>query len=293
LLDEAFYGPEVQRQHFCGAVTGNEGREAEAGKWNRLKRGWSRLFGASDNLEKFLIRSVLLSEGKERTMRVRLLALGLCCFLPAFGLEAQEKEAPTPDEALRRLKEGNARFVSGKVRPVEVSPEKYRELLKGQRPVAAVLACADSRVPPEHLFNKGFGDLFVCRVAGNVAEPYVLGSVEYAVETLNVPLLVVLGHENCGAVQAAVKKAKPGGNLEKLLEEVKVGDGLPADREAALAAATRNNALRQAETALMRSEVVRRKVEQNKLKIVSAIFHLSDGKVEWLPEVRKPRQPPR
>jgi len=172
-------------------------------------------------------------------MRVRLLALGLCCFLPAFGLDAQEKEGPTPDEALRRLKEGNARFVAGKARAVEVGLEKYRELLRGQRPVAAVLACADSRVPPEHLFNKGFGDLFVCRVAGNVAEPYVLGSVEYAVETLNVPLLVVLGHENCGAVQAAVKKAKPGGNLEKLLGEIKVGDGLPADREAALAAAAR------------------------------------------------------
>src|SRR6187200_1637802 len=111
---------------------------------------------------------------------------------------------PTADDALQRLKEGNARFVAGTATFPTVQKEVLANLVKGQRPYATILSCSDSRVPTELIFDAGFGELFVVRVAGNILSPEVAGSLQYAGRHLHTPLFVVLGHTGCGAVAAAL-----------------------------------------------------------------------------------------
>ena len=143
----------------------------------------------------------------------------------ALGLVgAQRSRAAEPErpqdarEALKQLMEGNERFVNEvqQIRPLQDDEEWMATLRLGQRPFATILGCADSRIPPEMIFDQGFGDLFVIRVAGNVVDSHVLGSIEYAVAHLHTPLIMVLGHENCGAVTAALgskeqRDAEPAG----------------------------------------------------------------------------------
>src|SRR5262249_38747127 len=147
------------------------------------------------------------------------------------------KQAISGQVALERLKEGHARFLAGKATPQVVDAKLRAELAKSQNPFAVVLACADSRVAPELVFDQGHGELFVSRIAANVTGPSILGSVEYAVAHLGVPLVVVLGHENCGAVKAALEDDELEGNLGFLLREVHVGKHLPADKKQAVPAA--------------------------------------------------------
>ncbi|MEK7804022.1 MAG: carbonic anhydrase, partial [Deltaproteobacteria bacterium] len=106
------------------------------------------------------------------------------------------------DEALKKLIDGNNRFVQSAQAQKDIGNNRRTELTKGQHPFAVILSCSDSRVPPEHIFDQGLGDIFVVRVAGNVADSIELGSVEYAAEHLGVPLILVLGHQSCGAVKA-------------------------------------------------------------------------------------------
>jgi len=197
----------------------------------------------------------------------------------AFG---QEKSALTAEQAWERLKKGNEKFVADKSATLDLGAERRRELVKGQHPFAIVLTCADSRVPPEYIFNQGLGDIFVLRVAGNIADPFVLGSMEYALEHLHAPLVVVLGHTQCGAVEAALGEHKPAGNLGKLIEDVYVGQDLPKERAAALRTAIQNNVRHHADLLSKRSEVVKEFVEHKKARIVSGVYSLSTGKVEWL-----------
>ena len=123
-------------------------------------------------------------------------------------------ESPNPeytaDEALTRLEEGNARFLRGEARFPVLQTDILADLAKAQRPFATILGCSDSRVPPELLFDAGFGDLFIVRVAGNVVSPEVLGSLQYAGVHLRTPLFVVLGHSGCGAVKAALAERQHG-----------------------------------------------------------------------------------
>jgi carbonic anhydrase len=125
------------------------------------------------------------------------------------------------EEALNKLREGNKRFADS--HPVHPHQDILRrsQLVPSQKPFAAILGCADSRVPPEIIFDQGLGDLFVVRVAGNAVDPFVTGSLEYAVDHLGVRLIVVLGHSGCGAVNAALKGMKEHGDLSKLLNAVK------------------------------------------------------------------------
>src|SRR3954467_10980380 len=117
---------------------------------------------------------------------------------------ANHQPTYTAEEALSRLEAGNARFVSGRARFPTVQKEVLAELAKAQQPYATILGCSDSRVPPELVFDAGFGELFVVRVAGNVLGPSILGTLQYAGTHLHTPLFVVLGHEGCGAVKAAI-----------------------------------------------------------------------------------------
>jgi carbonic anhydrase len=197
---------------------------------------------------------------------------------------AEEKTAISAQQALQILKDGNDRFAADRLEHKDLSQERRLELVNGQHPFAVVLTCADSRVPPELIFNQGLGDIFVLRVAGNIADPFVLGSIEYAVEHLHTPLVVVLGHEKCGAVAAALGTEKPGGNLGMVINDVYIGEQLPNQAEAALSAAVRNNVLHQVEMTTGRSDVLKKAVDEKKLKIVSGVYHLDSGKVEWLGE---------
>lgn len=127
----------------------------------------------------------------------------------------------TAEEALEQLKAGNKRYVAGKLKHPHTD-NSWRDSLKSeQHPFAVVLSCADSRVVPELLFDQGLGDLFVIRVAGNVAKDKVIGSMEYAVKFLGTRLIIVLGHQNCGAVKASLGDADPGGHIGTIIEKIK------------------------------------------------------------------------
>ena len=194
---------------------------------------------------------------------------------------AEETNAISAEQALQILKDGNDRFAADRSEQKDLNQKRRQELVKGQQPIAVVLACADSRVAPELIFNQGLGDIFVLRVAGNIADPFVLGSMEYAVEHLHAPLLVVLGHEKCGAVAAAMEVEKPGGNLGMVVNDVYVGRQLTEKTEAGLSAAVKNNVLRQVELTTSHSDVLKKAVEEKRLKIVAGVYHLDSGKVEW------------
>jgi carbonic anhydrase len=207
--------------------------------------------------------------------------LGIVSLL-AFSGQAADKPAPTAEQAWQCLKDGNERFAADQLGCKDVGSAKRKELTAGQHPFAIVLSCADSRVPPEIIFNQGLGNLFVVRVAGNISEPFSLGSIDYAVEHLHVPMIVVLGHEKCGAVAAALGDDKLAGNLGRLIGEIHVGERRSANKDEALADGVENNARFQAKSLTERSDVIREHVEQKKLQIVVGVYGLATGKVRWL-----------
>jgi len=194
--------------------------------------------------------------------------------------------AVAPADAMRRLKEGNERFVNEKATTARHDASRREEIAKGQHPFAVVLGCADSRVPPEVVFDQGLGDLFVIRVAGEVAPPEVIGSIEYAVEHLGCRTVIVLGHERCGAVEAALGApagSSTEGNLDKLISEI-----LPAieqiDRKSpdALDAAVRANAKAVAKTIVSRSKMLGDLSHKGDVEIIPARYDLDTGQVEFL-----------
>ena len=191
-------------------------------------------------------------------------------------------------EALAALRAGNQRYRNEKNAPVSDASDLRTSLKDKQKPFAVILGCADSRVAPEVIFDQELGKLFVCRVAGNVTEPVVLGSIEYAVspEHLGVPLIVVLGHSGCGAVTEAVHAAahpQPAeGNLGALIGQVHVGGNLPADSAAKVKTAVVNNTAYHARQLIDKSPLIRELVAQKKLRISSGIYHLDSGMVTGL-----------
>ena len=186
------------------------------------------------------------------------------------------------EEALERLVAGNERFVRGKARFPTARREVLAELAKAQRPYATILGCSDSRVPPELVFDAGFGELFVIRVAGNVVSPEIMGSLQYAGVHLRTPLFVVLGHQGCGAVQAALA-AKLQGRREArhiagLLETIQPGLRGVGDRLDAAVEANVRWSMRQV---LETPEAKARKAE-GVMKLVGAIYELRTGRVRFL-----------
>jgi carbonic anhydrase len=188
-----------------------------------------------------------------------------------------------PASALTALKSGNERFVADASSPQPIGHDRRAELAKGQTPFATVLSCADSRVPPELVFNVGLGDLFVVRAAGEVLDKSVLASVEYAVEHVHTPLLVVMGHEFCGAVLAASAPTKEslGVNLDFLVKAIRPAVARAAGRPEAdrMKAAILNNVEDVINNALDGSEIVRHAVDAGTLQIVGAYYELESGRV--------------
>lgn len=185
---------------------------------------------------------------------------------------------PGKAEVISRLEAGNAAFVKGKAVKVDISAKHRTELAGGQHPWCTVLGCADSRVPPEVLFQTGTGDLFTVRVAGNVAEPSTIGSVEYASEHLGSQVVVVLGHESCGAVKAAQGAGSLGPNLDTLLGLIRPGIAGAADLDAAV----RANINAQIAALRANSAILTELEHQGKVTLLGARYDLDTGKVEWV-----------
>ena len=179
------------------------------------------------------------------------------------------------DQVLERLKHGNSRFLER----VRADEPRRAKLASGQQPPAIVLACADSRVAPEIAFDMGLGKLFVVRVAGNVANTASIASIEYAVAHLGARLIVVLAHESCGAVGAALEGGDAGKNLNRLLEHIT--PAVQESGESDVDAVARRSARLNAERLTSESEILREAALQDGLRIVTAFFHFSTGAVEF------------
>ncbi|MBN9645081.1 carbonic anhydrase [Corynebacterium mendelii] len=196
----------------------------------------------------------------------------------------------TPSAAWRALKDGNRRFMDFKTERPNQDRRRRLELTLGQSPIAAVLACSDSRAPVEMIFDQGLGDLFVVRTAGEIIDMAVLGSLEYAVESLHVPLVVVMGHESCGAVQATVDaidgKGIPNGYQRVLIEKVSpsimearaAGTGTIAEMEERHVGET-------VDQVLSRSPEIKARVTAGMCGLVGVRYRLSDGLADPLVEV--------
>ncbi len=211
---------------------------------------------------------------------------------PAQHSHAVSDQKPvSADQVWAHLMAGNQRFVEGRPKARDLVSRRA-SLAKNQHPRVVVLACSDSRVAPELLFDQSLGDLFVVRSAGNVADAIGIGSIEYAVEHLGSSLLVVLGHSQCGAVKAACSGEKmPTSNLQAIVQKIdpavlqaeKSFSGRPAG-DALVEAAVKNNVHQSAKDLLANSEVLRHFVAEGRLKIVEAEYQLETGKViAWIP----------
>jgi carbonic anhydrase len=219
------------------------------------------------------------------------------CFLFVFLLSSNhlaraadpahsDQPSVAPAEALSKLKEGNGRYTSGTLQHPGQTAERRTELAKTQHPFAAIVCCSDSRVPPEIVFDQGLGDLFIVRVAGNVINDEGLGSIEYTVDHLGTRLILVLGHQRCGAVDAAretiAAKGKAPGHIQSLVTAIKPAVEATAkeDLDATITANVKNvvQALRSS-TPILKAEV-----DSGKIKVIGGYYSLDTGAVTFLDE---------
>ncbi len=192
----------------------------------------------------------------------------------------------SPTASLGRLMEGNARYVEGKTKPHDFSSERSA-LALGQNPFAGILGCADSRVAPEYAFDTGRGDIFVCRVAGNFVDDHSIASFEFAVAVLHTPFILVLGHDKCGAVDAAVKAVKEGaefpGHIPSLVEAIRPAVEAAQDQPGDLLEnAIKQNVLLNVEKLKTASPILSDAVQQGKLKLAGGIYRLNTGRITLL-----------
>ena len=193
------------------------------------------------------------------------------------------------DEALGRLIEGNQRFLRGEARSSAFRRETFTDLAKAQRPYATVLGCSDSRVPPEWIFDTGLGELFVIRVAGNVLSPEIAGTLQYAGSHLETPLFVILGHEGCGAITAALATKHEGEQFRSRLQLLlaSIVPGLPdfdptLSPEDQASRAVESN-VRWTIRQILDSPEGRVRIAEGRIKIVGAVYEIETGRVRFLP----------
>ena len=203
-------------------------------------------------------------------------------------MSSNEGPRLSADEALLQLKAGNERFVAGTLRFPTVQKEILADLAKGQHPYATILSCSDSRVPPELIFDAGFGELFIIRVAGNVMSPEIAGSVQYAGLHLHTPLFVVLGHTNCGAVAAAIETRLHGtahhSRIQLLVDSILPGladldlQGNPETIGSKAVEANVRWSMRQ----ILETPEGRERRATGELKLIGAIYEIETGRVRFL-----------
>ncbi|MES2307315.1 MAG: carbonic anhydrase [Verrucomicrobiota bacterium] len=213
-----------------------------------------------------------------------IMVFGVAYFLSA---STEDKGIPA-SEALKKLKEGNQRFVDERVIRPNQTFERVVKISEGQHPFVSILSCSDSRVPTEMLFDQGFGDIFSVRVAGNVADTDEIGTLEYGTEHLGTSLVVVLGHTKCGAVTAVVKGDSVHGHIPALVDNI-----IPAAKKAKeegvkeeelIGRAIELNVLQSIEDILTKSEDIRHLVQSDRLTIVGAVYDIATGHVKWMGE---------
>jgi len=214
------------------------------------------------------------------TSKLTLFATVACLSGAALVLADHPPAASVPaDAALTKLKEGNLRFATSEVSQGKPIAARRKETAQAQHPFAIIIACADSRTGPELVFDQNLGDVFVVRTAGNLIDDHALGSIEYAVAHAGARLIVVLGHERCGAVEAALKSDHAPGHIDSLVHDiqpaVKAAKGKPGD---AMHATTTENARQVAAQIKAKAELGDLAKE---VRIVSAVYDLDTGKVEW------------
>lgn len=218
------------------------------------------------------------------TMITLLIVLSVWTSSSAVAAASAEGSAAGAGAAQQKLVDGNKHYVEAKLSHPGHTAERRTEVAKGQHPFAAIVSCADSRVPPEIVFDQGVGDLFVIRLAGNIVDDAALGSLEYAVEHLGVSYIMVLGHERCGAVDATLKGGEAPGHIGSLLkaiqpavDEARKGQGDLLDNAVRANVA---NAVRQVKSA---APILHESVERGSLSVVGARYDLDDGVVSILP----------
>lgn len=197
------------------------------------------------------------------------------------------KAALQPDQALNLLREGNAAFLDGRTAQLELGAARRLELAKGQAPFVAYVSCSDSRVPPEVLFGRGLGELFIIRNAGNTVDTVAMGSIEYAVAVLGVPLVVVMGHEACGAVKAAMDVVENnarfpgaiGDMIEPIIPAVLAARDAPGDKTEAAVKANVSRTVRRLRTES--DPIMLEPQRAGRMKVVGAYYSLSRGDVEF------------
>jgi carbonic anhydrase len=219
----------------------------------------------------------------------------LLVWLAALAVPALASGGPAAiaaDDAVKLLKDGNLRFQESKMQ----HPHQGKERLaltagQGQHPLATILTCSDSRVPPELIFDQGIGDLFVLRVAGNVAAGDEIGSMEYAVDHLNTPVVLVLGHTQCGAVTAVADKEKLPPNIAALVAPIKPAvekareDNPGAAKDVILNAAIKDNVWQAVTDIFQKSPIIRGKVKDGKTQVLGAVYEIDTGRVQWLGKI--------
>jgi carbonic anhydrase len=197
-----------------------------------------------------------------------------------------DQPSVAPAEAISKLKEGNGRYTSGNLQHPGQTAERRTELAKTQHPFATIISCSDSRVPPEIVFDQGLGDLFVVRVAGNVINDENLGSIEYTVDHLGTRLILVLGHQRCGAVQAAKEtiaaKGKAPGHIESLVTAIK--PAVEATAKDDLDATVKANVKNVVQALRSSTPILKAEVDSGKIQVVGGYYSLDTGAVTFLDE---------
>ena len=210
------------------------------------------------------------------------------CGVALGAQEPKQQKMPPAAEVLRELKAGNDHHVAKRYEHPHQTAARQRELADAQNPHAIVLSCADSRVAPEIVLDQGLGDLFDVRVAGNVASDTEIASIEYAAEHLHTPVVVVMGHQKCGAVTAAAAAGTPEGHLPSLIALIRpavdAAKGRPGDLIDNAVHINVENVVRQLRAS---TPVLKGLVDHGELTVVGAVYSLDTGKVEWLPQAQK------
>jgi carbonic anhydrase len=218
-------------------------------------------------------------------------ALGLTFAGAGTATAGVNKKRPTtPAQALARLKAGNKNYVKGNHELIDTLAQRRRDAVGGQKPYAIILSCADSRVPPEIIFDENVGQLFVCRVAGNIIDPHTIGSIEYSVANFGSLVIMVMGHQSCGAVRDSITLVEAGkkapGDIQSIVDAItpviKANPRNGLDDKAYVDKIIKQNARIVAKSLHQRSTIIRNAVNHKKLQIVSAEYSLETGKVVLL-----------
>jgi carbonic anhydrase len=232
-----------------------------------------------------------LTSASRRTIlrSVAAVTIGLALGSPGRAKEAvvpKPQNAVSPEAALERLMKGNERYIQGVSRRHDFKHER-EALVGGQNPFAGVLSCADSRIAPEYAFDAGRGDLFVCRVAGNFANDDTVASMEFAAAMLGMPMILVLGHDSCGAVDATIKSLKDGttlpGHLPSLVTALAPSVKAVSQQQGdILDNATRQNVIDNVAKLKSATPILSAAVEQGKLKVVGGVYRLKNGRIDMV-----------